>query len=487
MPKNVVIVVGDVMLDELILGEATRISPEAPVPVVTERSTTLQAGGAANVAANIAALGNNVLLFGATGDDSDFERLSTCVAHCAGVRWLFDKALGATTIRKTRIICNGQQLLRIDREDSPSKFVQSSQAVFTSVSAVLHDDSVRVVLLVISDYAKGTLDYAAVSQILDLARQKAIPVMVDTKPANVAWFKGASLLKINLREALETCDAARIVHPALFGIDAVDAASTAAHSIRRMGDFGAVIVTCGSDGAVCCDGSDTWHQPAVRQAVFDVCGAGDTFLAAVVDAYLHGSTLRQAVEVAVSAAACAVSHLGTFVLTRDVLDAMLTKQCGKIVNLELAVRCVWHQRAIGRRVVMTNGKFRLLHHGHLASLQWAKEQGDFLVVAVNSNNSIKALTVGLPEYKQVCLPEATRAQMIAQQACVDLVVVFDDPSVEQTVRAIQPDILVKGAQYRDTHIPGADFVASRGGVVRFAPMVDGVSVTGLLRAKSEET
>jgi D-beta-D-heptose 7-phosphate kinase/D-beta-D-heptose 1-phosphate adenosyltransferase len=466
-----VLVVGDVMVDRWIEGPMTRISPEAPSPVILEEAVTHQPGGAANVAANIAALGNPTLLCGVVGDDWEGRWLQTALSS-RGVTSNLIAHESAPTTCKARITCGGQQVIRVDRERPPDTYAECINRVTAAVQAALQQaHSLNLGLVVISDYAKGALDQEFVERLLMSARSLEIPVLVDTKPCNIAWYRGASLLKPNFKEASQMCDA--LVHPGLWIGDNDDQAMIMARHLHNQWGFGTVIITRGAHGATAYDGQQHYNQDVDAKEVYDVTGAGDTFMAVLADSVLRERALPEAMKLAATAATLAVQHHQTFVLTRSVLDDEVLRRDGKVVQWRDASRYIERQQEAEKIVVMTNGRYRFLHHGHIETFRWAKRQGDFLVVAVNSDASLRALG------DTVFMPEAYRAELIAQRKCVDMVVLFDDPSVESTVRELKPDILVKGAQYEDQAVPGADFVARRGGEVRFAPMIEGVSVTSL--------
>ncbi len=479
MPKRKrVLVIGDVMVDRWIEGSMTRISPEAPSPIIQEKTVIHQPGGAANVAANIAALGNPTLLCGVVGKDWEADWLRQWLVDQYGMMLNLVEHPSAPTTRKTRITCGGQQIVRLDREERVTDY-QVEAAVLAGVQAALQQaHELNIGMIVMIDYRKGALSEDIVQPVILAACALGIPIFVDTKPGHCDWYRGASLLKPNFQEAHEMCEG--VVHPGLWMGHNEDQARIMARQLHLQWDLGTVVITRGAHGATGYDGQQFYNQSVDTKEVYDVTGAGDTFMAVLVHAAVHGQNLPEAMRQAAMAATLAVQHHRTFVITQAAMDEELLRRDGKVLGVEDAARYIERQRTAERSIVMTNGRYRYLHHGHIESFRWAKQQGDFLVVAVNSDKSLQELHAQRPlGDDERAMPEQYRAELIAQQPCVDLVVLFDDSSVESTVRELKPDILVKGAQYQSGNVPGADYVARRGGEVRFAPMVRGVSATNL--------
>lgn len=470
--KQAVLVVGDIMLDERIEGEMTRISPEAPAPVVRVTNHTFSLGGAANVAANIAALGHQAYLLGSVGFDTHANTVRQLCSN-NGIRVNLWQGSQETTV-KTRITCGGQQVLRYDHEsvipgDSHDHLPYMVQAVETVMGP--HSD---VGLIVVADYAKGVINAALMQQ---LAR-RGVPVFVDGKPQNKSCYQYASLLKPNFKEALAMLSDAAAVHPVLATSDLVAKAGYIAEQLIAELRVAGVVITLGAAGAVYSGhGRGLLHSSLPPQACFDVTGAGDTFMAVLADSYLHGIVMDEAILRANVAAAKAVSRHGTSIVNRDELEDALMGVTGdedKIMGMHRLQSFIMRKRRAGRRIVFTNGTFRFLHQGHIELLKFAKQQGDILVVGINSDLSLAALKPG-----KAFVPAKYRTQLLAQMPGVDAVLVFDATNVEDTVKQIKPDVLVKGAEYVTQKVPGADFVARHGGEVKFAPMVEGIHATDL--------
>ena len=476
-----VLVIGDVMLDRRMEGEMHRISPEAPVPVVHQRALQATPGGAGNVAANLAALGCTTFLLGVVGDDPEGRWLRQLLAD-RGVQYLnLLVRRGVQTITKMKVTVHGQQVLRIDQEDGElcgDNVTAHEQEVLAAVRACLAPVP-RVQLLICSDYRKGTFTRTLAAQLVELSREFNVPLFVDTKPDGMSGFAGATLVKPNLSEARRCY--AHHVHPALAaGQDEETAVELLSRMLYADYNFGHVVITRGGNGASFFNGTEFFTSSVQSQEVFDVTGAGDTFLAVLADTFLRTHDWPSAMLRANTAASEAVRHYGTTVVSRDQLDDAVMRRRGlqgKMLTIDAAVGFVARQRRNGRRIVMTNGCFRMLHEGPWQLLQWARRQGDVLIVAANSDASILRLRGDDSKF----VAQEYRGQMLAAVPGVDAVVFFDEPVAEGIVRRLHPDILVKGEEYRDTSVPGSDWLAQHGGELRFAPMVRDVHATSLLQ------
>lgn len=489
--RQAVLVIGDVMLDERIEGEMTRISPEAPAPVVRASRPSYVLGGAGNVAANIAALGHKTYLLGVIGPDQAGQCLIQ-LCRTQGVTANLRQGISVTTT-KTRITCGGQQVFRYDREESISgDSAEHLTYMMQAVASVLgpHSD---VGAIVVSDYAKGVIN----AQLMQFLVDTRIPVFVDGKPQNRECYHWVSLLKPNFKEAVEMLPPPAAVHPVMATQDRVEQAAYMGEVLCNHLGACSVVITLGDRGAVYVDNAlqtdgavhlqAAGYQPAKsprvvhselpRQDCFDVTGAGDTFMAVMVDAYLAGMGMDKALLRANVAAAAAVRQHGTTVVSRDALeDAMLAQvgPAGKIMWMESLQRFIDRKRRAEHRIVFTNGTFRYLHQGHIELLRFAKQQGGTLIVGINSDRSLAELKPG-----KAFVPAQYRAELLAQMPDVDAVVIFDNVNVEETVKQIRPNVLVKGAEYIEKVVPGADFVARHGGEVKFAPMIDGIHASDL--------
>jgi D-beta-D-heptose 7-phosphate kinase/D-beta-D-heptose 1-phosphate adenosyltransferase len=478
--SKAVLVIGDVMLDRCKEGTMTRISPEAPSPVVKVESLSSSLGGAGNVAANLAALGRKVYLLGDKGSSATWDaKILTDLCDQAGITHNLRSSTNPTVV-KERVTVGGTQVLRLDTEEVNT--LDDGTDYYVSAVESLLTEHTGVGAIVYADYCKGVVRGKLVTTVTRLATKLNIPIYLDTKPAHASTYPKVDVFKPNLKEALEMLGPAEALHLAT-DIKHNGAGNVALHCARKLKQYGAegiVIVTAGAAGAACAYGNgedESFLSSVTPQECFDPTGCGDTFMAAFVDSQMRDYDLPSAVLRANTAGAKAASMHGTTVLTRNELeDAVLARlgDSGKCMTMRRTLEYLERKRADGKNIVFTNGTFRYLHHGHMATMRYAKAQGDILVVGINSDASIEQLKPG-----QTYVPEAERAAMLSHFPFVDVIVIFDDPDVTDTIKAIKPLFLVKGAEYREKHVPGADFVAKYGGEVRFAPMIDGFHASDL--------
>jgi D-beta-D-heptose 7-phosphate kinase/D-beta-D-heptose 1-phosphate adenosyltransferase len=469
-----ILVVGDVMLDCYLWGDVDRVSPEAPIPILRVSRREHRLGGAGSVAAMLAALEADVVLASVTGDDEEgriVRRLLKDVAIDAhAVLSVGDRA---TTI-KERLLGRThsrypQQMIRVDREDTRPIDAVSANRLLESVWQ--HLDGLDLVL--ISDYGKGVCAGGFVPQLAAIAGAAGVRVVADpARSADYHRYAGCACITPNRLEA-GLATGMRIVTPQ----EGLEAA-------RRLLAFGVqtAAVTLDRDGIAWADSPDGGRLFPVRpRQVYDITGAGDMVLAALGYCLAAGADWSAAIELANLAGGLEVERLGVVPLTRRELLDELTQAhfapSGKIVGVEdLDVRLRRH-RQMGQRVVMTNGCFDLLHPGHVDSLQQARNQGDLLVVGLNSDRSVRELKgLGRP-----IIDQQGRAEMLAALACVDYVVVFDDASVQGLVERLMPDVLVKSAQYAAQEVVGHEIVRRYGGRVVLVPMRSHYSTTELVR------
>lgn len=456
-----VMVVGDIMLDRYWTGAATRISPEAPVPVVRIGGSEDRAGGAANVAANAVAVGASASLVGLVGDDPDGASLRAC-CEAAGIDCRFQTVADRTTV-KLRVLAHHHQLLRLDFETIPS---DDRLGITADVAEIV----ARTGAVVLSDYAKGAL--ANPSRWIDLARSRDKPVLVDPKSRDFGRYAGADLITPNSAE-----------FEAVVGHCATDA-ELAARGRRLCRDhgLGAVLVTRGERGMslVRAEG-EPLHLDAQARDVFDVTGAGDTVCAIAACALASGSDLVTATILANAAAGLVVGKLGTAVVSNAELLAAVEPGAAAVPSVhdeaEL-LREVAAARARGQRIVMTNGCFDILHAGHVRYLEQAAALGDRLIVAVNSDASVRRLKGA----SRPVNPLQHRLEVLAGLRVVDWVVPFEEDTPARLIAAVGPDVLVKGGDYRIGDIAGADDVLRRGGRVLTLPYHAGLSTTRILES-----
>jgi D-beta-D-heptose 7-phosphate kinase/D-beta-D-heptose 1-phosphate adenosyltransferase len=458
-----VLVIGDIMLDRYVYGDVERVSPEAPVPILTVMRETEMLGGAGNVARNIAELGARALCIGVAGDDADAAKVAELLESCAPGSILARDASRPTT-RKTRFIAGVQQMMRADRECTHDMSAEIERQLIASLR------SAKAGAVVLSDYGKGALTPAVIAAAFAAASRHKIPVLVDPRGLGYARYRGAALVTPNRKE----------LHEASGRPTASDAeVEAAARHIQGSCGIAAVLGTRGPEGMTLVDEAGGVHHIAAEaREVFDVSGAGDTVIATVAAGLAAGLPLLDAVKIANCAAGIVVGKAGTAVASRAEIAEALRRQEGRSPAAKITGRAraltqieAWRRR--GQRIGFTNGCFELLHPGHLHLIGQARRACDRLVVGLNSDSSVRRLKgEGRP-----VRDEAARAAVLSALADVDLVTIFDEDTPAALIAAIRPDVLVKGADYTLDKVVGADLVQAHGGRVLLAELLPGHSTT----------
>ena len=456
-----VLVLGDVMLDRYWSGSTSRVSPEAPVPVVLHGKERDCLGGAGNVAANIAALGGTVGLMGAVGADQAADELESFLAEL-GVTAHLQRVDDYPTTVKLRVLSRNQQLVRIDFEDT--QMPVPHDALLAAFKSVIEQYS----LVVLSDYAKGVL--ANPQPYIQAARAKGVPVLVDPKGSDFSKYKGATLLTPN-RSEFEG-----VVGPA--GGD--DGIVEKGQQLVKDCELDMLLVTRSEEGmSLIQPEQEAFHMPTHAQDVFDVTGAGDTVIGTLAAGMSAGVPIKDAVRFANLAASVAVAKIGAVQVTPAQLRRAAHKTWGSpngLVNQAELLEKVEDARAHGERVVFTNGCFDLLHPGHVAYLEQAKSLGDRLVVAVNTDESVSRLKGPTRPINNTI----QRMAVLAGLASVDWVVSFSEDAPAEIIAKVMPDVLVKGGDYKPDEIVGADTVTANGGSVEVLQFLDGYSTTTII-------
>ncbi|WP_020484062.1 bifunctional D-glycero-beta-D-manno-heptose-7-phosphate kinase/D-glycero-beta-D-manno-heptose 1-phosphate adenylyltransferase HldE [Methylomonas sp. MK1] len=464
-----VLVVGDLMLDRYWHGATSRISPEAPVPVVHVKQDEQRAGGAGNVALNIAALGAKVSLLGFTGEDEAATALKQLLQQ-ARVLCLFQAVPGYPTITKLRVMSRHQQLIRLDFEDGFNNV--DSDALLH----LYHAEMMQSQVIVLSDYGKGTL--SQVQQFIKLAKQLNKPVLVDPKGSDFSIYRQATLITPNLSEfeaVVGRCaDQQQIVESGM--------------NLLNELELQALLVTRGENGmTLLSKDAEPLHLPTHAREVFDVTGAGDTVISVLAASLAAKKPLAEATQLANIGAGIVVGKMGTATVNTDELHAALQgprahhKGVCSLADL-LAERAAAKQN--GEKIVATNGCFDILHPGHVRYLQQAKTLGDRLVVLVNSDASVQRLKG--PERPVNKLDH--RMEMLAALECVDWVVEFEQDTPKEVIDQLLPDILVKGGDYTDiTSIAGHESVLANGGEVKILSFIEGHSTTSIIQTIKDKT
>jgi D-beta-D-heptose 7-phosphate kinase/D-beta-D-heptose 1-phosphate adenosyltransferase len=461
-----VLLVGDVMLDRYFAGTVERISPEAPVPVLQVRRSFHRPGGAANVAVNVAAMGGTTTVVGAVGTDEAGRCLRAALAE-EGVdgREIVTTAAIPTTV-KTRLLAGQSQIARFD-EESLLDDADLRRDLMGRIDALLPAADV----VVISDYAKGVCDRAVCRALIDAAGARRIPVIVDPKGTEFSKYADAAVITPNRAEAMAVVG---------FPIRGPDDAVKAADALRDRFSIESAVVTLGEQGMVVSSPEGPAVIPTQARQVFDVTGAGDSAVATLAVAIGRGIPLREACFLANVAAGLQVARVGTARITwREVLDAIDrrdTLALGKVVSRADLRAAVRQARAEGKRIGFTNGCFDILHHGHVQLLEAAAQECDLLVVGVNSDASVTRLK-GPP---RPFVPAAERQAVLAGLSAVGLVCEFSEDTPLELIRAVEPDVLVKGADYAPAEIVGAEIVTARGGRVVTPLFVPNASTTNII-------
>lgn len=460
-----VICVGDIILDTFVQGTVSRISPEAPVPILLEKRRSSVLGGVGNVARNIAAFNGMCHVLGVIGQDQEGEKITSLFKELEGVQVSTIQSLLRPTTKKIRYLSQGgAQVLRVDRESSEPIADQNTASLFKVFKEALKRDSV----VILSDYKKGVLTSTLTRQIIDHARSLGAFIAVDPKQDDFRYYAGASLIKPNLRELSQATG---------LPVESDEQVRDAAQHLLKTYDFQAVLVTRSEKGMslITADASP-FHIPTKAQEVYDVSGAGDTVMAIMMLAKAAGRSLEEAASLANVAAGIVVGKVGTAVTTsQEVLDAMegdklqeKTSMTWEQVENQVTL---WHRSNL--KVGFTNGCFDLLHPGHVHILREARACCDRLVVGLNSDRSVKRLK---GDERPVQSQEA-RALVLQALEYVDGVVVFDQDTPKDLIEVIRPDVLIKGADYTADRVVGADFVKSYGGEVKLISLVPDQSTT----------
>lgn len=468
-----VAVIGDVMLDCYMSGSVSRISPEAPVPVLRVTDETAVPGGAANVAANLASLGLGVSLVGLAGEDGARDELIALLGKmgdidCSGIA----AVPGRRTTRKLRVIGANQQIVRVDHED----IFPCSAATETDFLAAMDRAIEGANIVILSDYGKGVCSDRAIRAVIERAAALGKKVLVDPKRTDLSIYRGAFLVTPNRKELTDATGL-----PCETDVEAAAAAAKAqemcgAHLLLTRSEKGMSFFP--ADGP-------PMHVPTVAQGVFDVSGAGDTVVAVLAAAMAADMPIRDAMRMANHAAGIVVSKLGTASVTRDELAAALLAESttsdindGRLLDRDgvVALRWAWAKEKL--TVGITNGCFDLIHPGHISLIAQAAASCDRLIVALNTDASVRRLKGPSRPIQD----EAARAAVIGAIKGVAAVVLFDEETPLELIEALEPDVLVKGADYTVDRVVGADLVQKRGGRVVLAELTPGRSTSGIVAA-----
>lgn len=468
-----VLVVGDVMLDQYLWGDVSRISPEAPVPVLRSVHRTHVAGGAANVAMNLIGLGVTASLAGFVGADESASLLRQQVLD-AGMSVDALCPWSQPTICKLRVMAGRQQMIRLDTDASAPPSADELNLLLEK----LPQEIAKANAVILSDYAKGALPERICRNVIAEARKLGVPVLVDPKGNDFSKYRGATTICPNLQE----------LAVALGGsVTDIGALVASARKAIKPLDIEYFTVTMSDRGirVLHTDPADDISAPAQAREVYDVSGAGDTVIATLAAAAAAKLDMESAIQLANVAAGIVVSRLGTAPVDRANLLGTLSSELAlstqeKVVSRAELVDRAAQWRARGERIVFTNGCFDLLHIGHITLLEDAHRMGDRLVIGLNSDASTRRLKGAT----RPIVGEKERARILAALASTDAVVIFEEDTPLETIDALRPDVLVKGGDYTESTVVGADLVRSWGGRVAIVPTVAGFSTTNIVRKMS---
>lgn len=467
-----IVVVGDLMVDQYVRGDVRRISQEAPVPVIEVATESTGLGGAANVAHQLVVLGAEVALCGLIGDDEAGRLLAKAAIEAEIDTAAVVVDASRPTTRKLRVVSGGQQVARVDWEQTE---VAADEVVGHLVE--VFDRLGRPDAVILSDYAKGAIHPELVAHVVGRCRDWGVPCMVDPRAASFDRYAGASLIKANRREFDAACRASSVPI-------AADLEATASALLRAV-PVEAFVVTLGSAGMIVVTDEAVETIPAIEADVADVAGAGDTSIAVLALGLTGGMPLTDAARLANAAAGAAVRRAGVAVVTADEIRSSGSVRVPAVsasdpTDIEAAV-VGW--RAAGKQIVMTNGCFDLLHPGHVHLLTTAAGFGDVLIVAVNSDRSVRVLKGD----DRPRLGQADRVAMLRALSYVDAVVVFDEDTPARVIETITPDVLVKGDDYNADEIVGSAYVRATSGRVEIVPRLPGQSTSALFRQGNPRT
>lgn len=453
-PEKRIAVIGDIMLDSYIYGTVERVSPEAPVPIVKEEREEYSLGGAANVAANITSLNGNVFLFGYIGEDKEGELLINKLEE-KNINHVLFPFLKKTT-KKTRLIGNNQQqIARIDRE------------CYTEVPEDTEEKLVKEIMdkkpdvIIVSDYAKGCVTKTLLLKIKN--SNPGVKIIVDPRPQNKEKYHGVYLITPNLKEARE-----------ISGLEKVE---DVGKSLQEKYNCN-ILITKGKDGMSLFENEKIINIPAKAKEVYDITGAGDTVVAVIALGLTSGLSLEESTFLANHAAGIVVGKAGTASVSKNELRQAVELEHSKIKDLNELKELREDYKRKGEKVVWTNGCFDLLHIGHVDYLKKAKALGDYLIIGLNSDNSVRQLK-GADRPIQ---DEKHRAEVLASLECIDCIIIFNELSAENCLKELKPDIFVKAGDYNleDMHQGERKAVEGYGGEVRFIPIIYDISTTQII-------
>lgn len=463
-----VLVIGDVMLDRYLIGEVNRISPEAPVPVVLLKSQQDRAGGASNVAANLALLGVKTHMIGVVGHDGEAAILIDLMTEAGIETANMVRSEQRPTVAKTRILSGHQQMMRLDQESNSAFSATENALLQDAIKAQL---ALKPVMVILSDYAKGLLSKDICQAVIKACNASHIPVLVDPKGHDYSKYAGATALTPNKKETAEAC----------FTTTSDPELIAKATHLKNNLKLEFLVVTRGEEGISLID-HHAHLLPATAKQVFDVSGAGDTVIATLAAGLINGLAPLEALQLANIAAAVVVGKVGTVPIRQDELIAAITseqssEQAHKVCDLGHLKLKVENWKKSKQKIVFTNGCFDLLHAGHVTYLEAAKKRGDKLILGLNTDRSVSALKGPT----RPVVNENDRARVLAALESVDAVILFDEDTPLNLINTLKPDVIAKGSDYTEDQVVGTKEVKSWGGEVALIDLVAGRSTSNIIK------
>jgi D-beta-D-heptose 7-phosphate kinase/D-beta-D-heptose 1-phosphate adenosyltransferase len=460
MSSSKILVIGDVMLDEYWFGDSDRISPEAPTPIVNVVKKEYRIGGAGNVALNLFELGANVTLICSIGKDLEGKILKNILKKKFLKNYFLIKK--SKTIKKLRIFCQNNQMIRLDIESNKDEYK-------IKLDKNLKKQIDKSNLIILSDYGKGAL--SDVKNIIKYAKSKRKLIIIDPKGSNFLKYSNATILTPNYKEFLTVVGEVK---------NKTDFKKKSRDLIKKIKIKG-LLITQGKDGMTLVTKDKIIHRKSFAQDVFDVTGAGDTVIATFSSYLNNGSSLIKSMEMANIAASIVIKKIGTATANKKEIEEILNHSDIKLnkkyyKNKKDLFKLLQHIKSKNKKIVLTNGCFDILHPGHIHLLQEAKKLGNFLIVAINSDNSVNKLKGSGRPFNRL----SSRIKMLTSLACVDLVISFNEISPENIIKKISPDILVKGGDYKVNNIIGGNYVKSYNGQVKVIKLKKGHSTSKIL-------
>jgi D-beta-D-heptose 7-phosphate kinase/D-beta-D-heptose 1-phosphate adenosyltransferase len=460
------LVIGDLMLDQYIFGEITRISPEAPIPILKKEKEQFRMGGAANVAANLSGLGIKTTLVGLIGKDINGARLTRLIKQkLISTRGLIKSKNPTTT--KTRIVSGQQQIIRIDEEKNLSPLDKNN------IKKIIDLIKQKPSIIIISDYAKGLITLELMKPLIKKARQMKIPIIVDPKGDNLEKYRGVTALTPNKNEAYILTN----------NIDRNELIlEKNLKKVRRDFDIEFIAMTQGDLGVKLITEKKTKTIPASKlKQVFDVSGAGDTIIASIAAGMIANISLQESLEIANIAAGIVISKIGTTPIEKhELINELETGHHGdknKLITEKDLLRKLTHRQAKNEKIGFTNGCFDILHAGHVSYLEQAKNKVDFLIVGLNSDSSVRKLKGS----NRPVINESDRARVLCSLEAVDAVIIFNQSTPINLIKNIKPGLLIKGNDYSENQVVGHNEIKKWGGKVELIPLLEGRSSSKIIK------